>query len=215
MHTAADELVCQYEENKFPDWHWFEDILTYDNAVLPHALFVASRTLGDKYLEIAIKTCKFLLNNTYNGDHFSFIGCNGWYGRDGKKAKWDQQPIEAASTVIMLHEAYDITKDKEYLKLQRKAFDWFLGDNDLRIPVYNFRSKGCHDGLTPNDVNLNQGAESTLSFLMALLTVIEGYVIAQKITKAVQKEREKSTNNVPVKDLNATAAKQQKIQELT
>ena len=81
---------------------------------------------------------------------------------------------------MMLQAAYQATKNKEYLRLQRKAFDWFLGSNDLHIPVYNFTTHGCHDGLTPNGLNLNQGAESTLSFLLALLTVVESYATVEK-----------------------------------
>jgi glycosyltransferase involved in cell wall biosynthesis len=203
MASAADELVVQFMENSLPDWQWFEDILTYDNAILPHALFVAGRTLGDKYLQVALKTCKFLLENTFNGDYFRFIGCHGWYERGAKKARWDQQPIEAAGTVMMLNEAYEITKDKEYLTLQRKAFDWFLGANDLAVPVYNFRTKGCHDGLTPTGVNLNQGAESTLSFLMALLTIVESYVAEKppaQITPPAERPAKKNIDIEQIKD---------------
>ncbi len=182
LEIAADELMVQYEENSFPDWQWFEDALTYDNAVLPHALFVASLTLGNKkYLEVAEKTCEFLLANTFDGRHFSFIGCKGWYERGRPKATFDQQPIEAASTVMMLRAAYDATKNDRFLTLQRKAFDWFLGANDLYIPVYNFRTKGCYDGLIQDGVNTNQGAESTLSFLLSLLAVVESYALIDKI----------------------------------
>jgi len=182
LTIAADGLIAQYEENSLPDWQWFEDTLTYDNAVLPHALFVAGLTLGDKkYIEAAEKTCEFLLSNTFNGEHFSFVGCKGWYERGKTKAAFDQQPIEAASTVMMLRPAYDATQNSRYLTLQRKAFDWFLGENDLHIPLYDFRTKGCCDALIPDGVNSNQGAESTLSFLISLLAIVESYTIADKI----------------------------------
>ncbi len=206
MAAAADRLVMEFENNSLPDWQWFEHILTYDNAILPHALFVASRTLGDKYLRVAQKTGDFLLAQTFNGDHFSFVGCHGWYERGAKKARWDQQPIEAVGTVMMLGEAYDITKNKEYLKLQRKAFDWFLGVNDLAVPVYNFRTKGCHDGLTPTGVNLNQGAESTLSFLLALLTIVESYV-TEKVP-APPAPVTPAKKNVAIEEIKDTALKQ-------
>jgi uncharacterized protein YyaL (SSP411 family) len=173
MEIAADSLVAQYEKNNFPDWQWFDGALTYDNAILPYALFVAGFTLGNKYLEVAEKTCEFLLANTFNGNHFSFIGCQGWYKRGGTRAAFDQQPIEAASIVLMLKAAYDATGDSRFLILQRKAFDWFLGENDLHIPLYDFETKGCSDGLMSDGANPNQGAESTLSFLLSLLTVIE------------------------------------------
>ncbi len=173
MEITADSLVAQYEKNNFPDWQWFDGALTYDNAILPYALFVAGFALGNKYLKVAEKTCEFLLANTFNGNHFSFIGCQGWYKRGGTRAKFDQQPIEAASTTMMLKAAYDATQNNKYLTLQRKAFDWFLGENDLRVPLYDSKTKGCSDGLMSDGVNPNQGAESTLSFLLSLLTIIE------------------------------------------
>jgi hypothetical protein len=173
--------VTQYEENKYFDWHWFEDVITYDNAVLPHALFVANLTLENKkYLKVARESCGFLLDNTFNGEHFSFVGCKGWYERGETRATFDQQPIEAASTVMMLRAAYDATHDEKFLTLQRKAFDWFLGQNDLHIPLYDFRTKGCSDGLESDGVNANQGAESTLSFLLSLLAMVESYAIVHK-----------------------------------
>ena len=181
LELAAEGLVTQYEENHYPDWQWFEDILTYDNAVLPYALFIAGLTCENKkYLAIAEKTCEFLLEQTFNGRHFSFVGCNGWFERGGTKASFDQQPIEAASTVMMLRAAYDATQNDRFLKLQRKAFDWFLGRNDLHIPLYDFRTKGCNDGLAHDGININQGAESTLSFLLSLLSIVESFAILDK-----------------------------------
>jgi glycosyltransferase involved in cell wall biosynthesis len=181
LDLAADGLVTQYEENKYPDWQWFEDTMSYDNAVLPHALFVAGLTFDNKkYLKTAEKTCNFLLTNTFNGDHFSFVGCKGWYERGGNRANFDQQPVEAASMVLMLKAAYDATQNDRFLTLQRKAFDWFLGRNDLHLALYDFRTKGCHDGLVPDGVNMNQGAESALSFLLSLLTIVESYAIVDK-----------------------------------
>ena len=181
LELAADGLVTQYEENNYPDWHWFEDILTYANAVLPHALFVASLTFDNKrYREVAEEACEFLLANTFNGGHFSFIGCNGWYERGGTRATFDQQPLEAASTVMMLRAAHDATADDRFLRLQRKAFDWFLGANDVRVPLYDFRTRGCNDGIERDGVNTNQGAESTLSFFLSLLAMVESYATVEK-----------------------------------
>jgi glycosyltransferase involved in cell wall biosynthesis len=191
LEIAADELVLQYENNSFSDWQWFEDALTYDNAVLPHALYVASLTSGNnKYLEVADKTCEFLLETTFNNDHFSFVGCKGWYEHGQTKATFDQQPIEAASTVMMLRAAYDTTGNDRFLTLQRKAFDWFLGENDLHIPLYNFRTKGCYDGLTQDGVNINQGAESTLSFLLSILAVVESYALLDKVKSSKSESRQ-------------------------
>jgi glycosyltransferase involved in cell wall biosynthesis len=177
LELAAEDLYKLYEKNSEPEWQWFENILTYDNAILPGALYQSAAVLeNEKYLEAANKTCLFLLQKTFvNNDHFSFIGCNGWYPRNGQPAKFDQQPIEVASTVMMLQAAYQTCGNIKLLKLQKKAFDWFMGDNDLHIPVYDFRTKGCGDGLESAGVNLNQGAESMVSFLLSLLCVIESY----------------------------------------
>jgi len=204
LELAADGLVRQYEESHYPDWQWFEEVLTYDNAVLPHALYVADLALDNKrYREVADITCEFLLENTFNGTHFSFIGCKGWYERGGKKATFDQQPIEAAGTVMMLRDAYEATQNERFLVLQRKAFDWFLGQNDLHVPLYDFRTKGCNDGLTPDGVNTNQGAESTLSLLLSLLTMVESYAVVEKAkpTKAAPSPKTAHKKKVAKKKL--------------
>ena len=175
MAVAADLLVSRFEENMKPAWPWFENILTYDNAMLPCALFTAGISLVDKrYIEIAKKICDFVLASTFTGSHFSFVGCQGWFPRGGPKAQFDQQPIEAAGTILMLKAAYEATKDKKFLSLQKKALNWFLGENDLGIPLYDKASKGCGDGLGEGGINLNQGAESTVSFLLSQLSIFEG-----------------------------------------
>jgi glycosyltransferase involved in cell wall biosynthesis len=226
---AADKLMTLYEKNSDPTWQWFENKLTYDNAVLPHALFVAGLTFEDeRYLDVAKKACEFLLAITFTGNHFSFVGSNGWFEQGQTKAPFDQQPIEAASTVMMLKAAYDATEDPRFMKLQRKAFDWFLGENDLHIPLYDFRTKGCCDGLMPDGVNMNQGAESILSFLVSLLAVVESYALLDEITRAaqvphesvslpegevVQQQTEKPTAIKSISDKIKSKAKQ--IKELT
>jgi hypothetical protein len=188
MANAADSIVSRFEKNMKPNWSWFENILTYDNAMLPCALFTAGISLHDKkYIEIAKKICDFVLESTFTGSHFSFVGCQGWFPRKGKKAQFDQQPIEAAGTILMLDAGYKATKDKKYLMLRQKAFNWFLGENDsldfardgelvepLGIPLYDSKSKGCGDGLGAEGISLNEGAESTISFLLGLLTMCEG-----------------------------------------
>jgi hypothetical protein len=223
MEITADGLVAQFEESSYPEWPWFEDALTYENAVLPHALFVAGLTFDNKrHLELAEKTAEFLLANTFNGELFSFIGCSGWYERGGTRAAFDQQPIEAASTVMMLKAAYDATQNDRYLTLQRKAFDWFLGQNDLRIPLYDFRTKGCNDGLLRDGVNNNQGAESTLSFLLSLLAIVESYAIVDKIEarKGLSTKEAKVTGKItqkpsPIKSIDTkTKPKKDQVEEL-
>jgi hypothetical protein len=185
IERAADMLVHRYREASTGDWSWFETWLTYDNAVLPHALFVAGVTLGSaECLEVAIKTMDFLLRTTFDGDHFSFIGTQGWYERGRTRAAFDQQPVEAAATVMALRAAYDATKEAQYLRLQRTAFDWFLGDNDLHIPLYDFRTKGCSDGLMSGGINGNEGAESMVSFLLSLLSIVESCAMADQAQDA-------------------------------
>ncbi len=224
LELAADGLVRQYEESHYPDWQWFEEAMTYDNAVLPHAMYVAGLTLDNKrYREVADITCEFLLENTFNGTHFSFIGCKGWYERGEKKATFDQQPIDAAGTVMMLRAAYEATQNEKFLTLQRKAFDWFLGQNDLHVPLYDFRTKGCNDGLTPDGVNTNQGAESTLSFFLSLLTMVESYAVVDK-TKTSKAAPSPQTNhkkkiaktNLRIESIPAkTKTKKKQVEELT
>jgi len=215
MELATDGLVRQYEESSTTNWEWFEDALTYENAVLPHALFVAGMEFDNKkYLEVAEKTCEFLLENTFDAKHkhFSFIGCNGWYEKGKTKAQFDQQPIEAASTVMMLRAAYDATEDSKFLKLQRKAFDWFLGKNDLNMPLYDFKTKGCCDGLMSGGINANQGAESMLSFLLSLLAIVEGYMLIDKVEDSQQVPFTKNATKeqVSIKSISVTAKPQEK-----
>ncbi len=222
LELTADGLITQYEENSYPDWAWFEDTMTYCNAVLPNSLFAAGLTSDNKkYLEIAEKTCEFLLANTFKNECFSFIGCNGWYERHGSRATFDQQPIEAAMTVMMLRSAYDATQDEKFLRLQRKAFDWFLGQNDLRIPLYDFRTKGAYDGLTNDGVNTNQGAESTLSFLLSLMAIVESYALVDKIQgrKGVSLPKadptKQTTKKTPIKSIPAkTKSRKSQVEEI-
>jgi hypothetical protein len=100
-------------------------------------------------------------------DRFVPIGSQGFYRKGRERARFDQQPVEAGGAVSACLEAYRITKDDRWRKEAWVAFNWFLGDNDLQIALYDRTTGGCRDGLHPERVNENQGAESTLSFLMA------------------------------------------------
>ncbi len=176
VELAAGALVCRYRQARAPDWDWFERLLTYDNAVLPHALFVTGLTLGrGEFIEVAVRTTEFLLETTLHDDHFSFIGTRGWYEHGRTRAVFDQQPVEAAAMVMALGAAYNATTEARFLGLQRLAFDWFLGTNDLNLALYDLRTKGCSDGLMSGGVNGNQGAESMVSFLLSLLSVAESH----------------------------------------
>jgi hypothetical protein len=197
LTVAADSLLDQYKKHSKQGWHWFEDILSYDNAALPHALFVVATVTGeDKYLDVAKESCQFLIDSTYDGSHFSFIGCNGWYKKGKDRAQFDQQPMEVTSTVAMLRASYQATSNPEHLKLEKLAFDWFLGKNDLHMPIYDFRTKGSCDGLEETGVNLNQGAESLVSFMLSLLCIIESF-------STTRKPKESKKPSIPITEINS------------
>jgi len=179
LRECADYLVSLYEKVSDDNWQWFEDIICYDNGIMPMALFQTYSILREeKYLTVAKKTLEFLEKNITHNDHLSIVGSSGWYKRGGVKAKYDQQPIDATAMVLAYQSAYRVTEDKEYLKKMKQAFGWFLGENDMGMSLYDHETKGCADGLLPEGVSLNQGGESTVSFLMALLAMIEEYEIA-------------------------------------
>ena len=173
LKTMADKLVLKYNETKDDEWKWFEDILTYDNGILPLSLFYAYRALKKEYLiKVAEDTCGFLENILFKDSHLSLIGNKGWYKKGGKRANFDQQPVDAMAAVLMFSQAYIATANKHYLNRMFSSFMWFIGDNDLRIPMYDFETDGCYDALESNGVNRNQGAESIISYMIAHLSVI-------------------------------------------
>lgn len=153
-----------------PDWDWFEEILTYDNARLPHALILTGRfTERPDILDLGLHTLRWLLEiQTSPSGAFTPIGSNGFYERGRVRARFDQQPIEACATVSACQEAHRITGDDFWRRKAQRVFEWFLGRNDLGLSLYDPDTGGCRDGLHPDRVNENQGAESTLSFQLAL-----------------------------------------------
>ncbi|OQX56802.1 hypothetical protein B5M50_06815 [candidate division KSB1 bacterium 4484_219] len=164
-------LMELFSANCSNEWPWCEDILTYDNARLPQALIVAGQWLkDDKILEQGLHSLNWLLQiqTDPHDHHLSLIGNQGWFPRGGKKAQFDQQPIEAAALVDACYEAYSVTQQKEWFNKIYRCFNWFLGENDVHQPVYDFTTMGCHDGIHSSGVNQNQGAESTLAWLAAL-----------------------------------------------
>jgi hypothetical protein len=179
LRECADYLLTLYKKVATDDWRWFEDIICYDNGIMPMALFQTYAILRDeKYLQAARETLEFLEKNLTHNGRLSIVGSRGWYKRGGPRAQYDQQPIDAAAMVLAYQSAYWVTQEKEYLKKMRLAFSWFLGENDMGMSLYDHETKGCADGLLPEGVSLNQGGESTVSFLMALLAMIEEYEIA-------------------------------------
>ncbi len=165
------KLIGLYEVQSEEDWPWFEPVLSYANAKLPHALICSGRHGGahrQRALELGLQTLRWLVAEQSRDGHFVPIGSDGFYRRGGVRARFDQQPIEAQATVSACLEAFEATHDRFWLDEARRAFEWFLGRNDLDQPLYNPSSGGCYDGLHFDRVNLNQGAESTLAFLLAL-----------------------------------------------
>ncbi len=167
----AQRLMGLYQSCSSPDWPWFEDNLTYDNAKLPHALLMAGPWLHrDDMVEIGLKSLEWLISiQRAEQGYFIPIGSNGFYPRGGERARFDQQPIEAHALISACVKAYRQTREERWVRHARWAFDWFLGYNDLRLPLCDPTTGGCRDGLHSSRVNQNQGAESTLAFLMSLL----------------------------------------------
>jgi len=168
--ALTSKLMGLLGRNTKPDWCWFEDELSYDNAKLAHALIVSGRATGQAVVfERGLHTLRWLneLQISEKG-HFRPIGSNGFYPRGGVRANFDQQPIEAQAMVSACLEAYRTTSDVWWFEQAQRAFDWFVGWNDLGLKLYSDETGGCRDGLHVDRVNGNQGAESTLAFLLSL-----------------------------------------------
>jgi len=166
---AADILLGLFERCRSPEWVWFEDTMTYCNARLPHGLISAWRATGDRrYLETAETSLGFLDRMTTRDGLFVPIGTMGWANRAGRRALYDQQPVEAGNMVEACTAAYRATGKEEYRAMARKAFDWFLGRNTLGKPLADLEEGSCCDGLHRDSRNLNRGGEATVSLLLAL-----------------------------------------------
>jgi glycosyltransferase involved in cell wall biosynthesis len=171
-NELANRLLDIYERTYSGTWKWFEKSLSYSNARLSQALILAGwRSDNHRMIEVGMDSLKWLVSEQHHEDKNIFvpIGSNGFYIEGCEKARFDQQPVEACATVSACLEVYRLTEERQWLEEAHKAFRWFLGKNDLQVPLYDAVTGGCRDGLHPDRVNENQGAESTLSFLMALL----------------------------------------------
>jgi len=171
-NTLANRLLDIYERSHSQTWRWFEKSLAYSNARLPQALILAAgRSNNKKMIAAGIESLEWLVAAQHCGDGEIFvpIGSSGCFTEGTEKARFDQQPVEACATISACLEAYRQTHDERWLDEAHCVFKWFLGKNDLRVPLYDAITGGCKDGLHPDRVNENQGAESTLSFLLALL----------------------------------------------
>lgn len=191
----TSRLVKLYRKVASDDWPWFEDILTYSNARLPHALILSGRwTSNGEALEIGLHSLRWLTQvQRAPSGCFRPIGNKGFYRRGDRPAEFDQQPIEAGAMVSACIEAYRTTDDRYWLDHARLAFEWYLGRNDLGLPLYDSRTGGCCDGLHEDRVNQNQGAESTLSWLAALaeMKLLEGSLAAYDTAVETDRRAEK------------------------
>jgi len=174
VNQTRETLTCRlmelFEASAHPDWQWFEEELSYDNAKLAHALIVSGHASGQPaVLQRGLDALRWLTElQMSEGGHFRPVGSNGFYRRGGTRANFDQQPIEAQATVSACLEAYRATADVWWYEQAQRAFDWFIGWNDLGLELYSPETGGCRDGLHVDRVNGNQGAESTLAFLLSL-----------------------------------------------
>jgi len=176
LRNLAGKLIKHYEENSSHDWKWFEPLLAYDNGILPLALLHSAEILkDDKITETALGTMNFLSEKTLKDGYLSIIGNEKWYKKDGERSMFAQQPVDALAMILMYHQAFHLTKDKEYLNKLFTCFMWFLGENDLRMSLFDFETKGCCDGFENYGVNRNQGAESSLAYLISHLTVLMAF----------------------------------------
>jgi glycosyltransferase involved in cell wall biosynthesis len=170
--VLANRLLSSYQAHHSIGWEWFENSLSYSNARLPQALLRSSARSADREMEAAgLQALDWLvtIQRSETKGHFVPIGSQGFYSKKTEKARFDQQPVEACAVVSACLQAYGLTGKGRWRKEAWTAFNWFMGDNDLQIALYDHSTGGCRDGLHPDRANENQGAESTLSFLMALL----------------------------------------------
>jgi hypothetical protein len=170
----ADDLIGLYKENRSQDWQWFEDVVTYGNAKIPEALLRAYQVTQNKeYFEVGLESLDFLTREQWNGVYFELVGNEGWYPKGNERAVFGQQPIDAGYLVEAYVAASEVTNMSKYLELARLAFDWFLGRNRLNTALYDFADGSVADGIDSNGISANQGAESVVCYLLAVLGLSE------------------------------------------
>jgi hypothetical protein len=176
----ADRLVQMFKHESDESWEWFEDYLTYANSILPEAMLYTWLLTGKTiYKEIAFSSFNFLLSQIFNENGIEVISNKNWLRKGQEPGQYGEQPIDVAYTIMTLSRFYDACNDNVYLLKMETAFNWFLGNNRNHQIIYNPCTGGCYDGLEESHVNLNQGAESAVSYLMARLTV-EKYNFREK-----------------------------------
>ncbi|MGD8676361.1 MAG: glycosyltransferase family 4 protein [Desulfobacterales bacterium] len=174
--ALADKLFDQFKNHATDSWTWLEKALNYANGKLPHALLLSGQRMQrNDMINMGLNSLKWLLAIQTEDGHFVPIGSNGWYEQGGPRARFDQQPIEANAMVEACVKAFKITRDQSWFDNAVMCFNWFLGHNDLNLPLYDPKTGGCRDGLMADGINQNEGAESSLAWLLSLMTLQKLY----------------------------------------
>jgi glycosyltransferase involved in cell wall biosynthesis len=194
LKSLGDRLMARFKLCASDDWPWHEIMLSYDNARLAEALLACGRACEDEEMvNTGLRVLEWLkdIQLEANGAWFAPVGNQGWYTKGESKAQYDQQPLEAAAMIGAAIEAYECTQDEEWVRLASTCFNWFLGENDQQIKLYDHSTGGCRDGLTRDGVNFNQGAESTLAYLTSLIAIynLRGLTGASTSSERQQQEQ--------------------------
>lgn len=172
LRRTLDTLLAGYRHYSDREWRWFEPVVTYENARLPQALFVAAHRLHHaEGIEVAHTTLRWLIGHTFVDGYFRPIGNHGWLVKGGTPARWDQQPVDAGAMAEACATAYLLSQEPFYREKAILAYEWYLGRNEHGLKVYEPETGFCHDALTPHGLNLNGGAESILSYMLAHVTL--------------------------------------------
>ncbi len=198
LKHLADKLVQMYKHENDENWHWYESYLTYGNSILPEAMLCAFlATEKENYKIIAKTSFDFLLSKIFINDVIKVVSNKGWLQNNSDSLNEQiggEQPIDVSYSILALSKFYDVFHEEAYLQKMEIAFNWFLGKNHLKQIVYNPCTGGCYDGLEDTYINLNQGAESTVSYLMARLTLEKYLLKIEKATKSLNINYSKKTN---------------------
>lgn len=188
--VLSEKLLELFQAHATQDWPWIEPSLAYVNGKIPQAMILSGRLLQQpETLEAGLRCLRWLLEvQTDPKGHFVPVGNQGWYPRGGVKARFDQQPIEALGMIEACREAYQATGETFWINAAQRCLDWFLGSNDLNVPLCDYRTGGCCDGLTADGPNLNQGAESTLAWLLSLMNLYQ--IRSARVSSSLPEEAE-------------------------
>jgi glycosyltransferase involved in cell wall biosynthesis len=183
LRKLTFKIIDQYDAESSAEWKWFEPIVCYDNGILPLSLFYSFQFIKEeKVLNVALEAMNFLISINLKDGYLSLIGNQKWYRKGGERAYFAQQPVDTMAMVLMFYQAFIATNDKQYLNQMYTSFMWFLGENDLRMNLYDFETCGCCDGIEEYGINRNQGAESSLAYLISHLRILRGYEQLFKVT---------------------------------